>query len=173
VHFIFKISGDNLETLHFQPNCHFKMFKNSGSGNRTSALRKSPAFSHRPLGTHSVNTQDCRACHLTNNLLSQRWLPEGINFATAFNESYFTNFKGYREFIVAFHYDCSTASKEFVIIRIPSNRRVFVKTGPVLNYCMMCGNCLQNQAICPTLLPPRIKKIPSYVTSSWGSWIAL
>jgi hypothetical protein len=44
--------------------------------------------------------------------------------------------------------------KEFVSIRIPGNRRVFVKTGPMFHCCMMRGNCLQNWAVCPTLLAP-------------------
>jgi hypothetical protein len=44
--------------------------------------------------------------------------------------------------------------KEFVSIRIPGSRRVFVKTGPVFHLCMMRGNCLQNWAVYPPFLPP-------------------
>ncbi len=49
---------------------------------------------------------------------------------------------------------CSIESKEFASIRIPGNRRVFVKTDLVCYICMMRGICLQNWAVYPTFLHP-------------------
>ncbi len=45
-------------------------------------------------------------------------------------------------------------SKEFVSIRIPGSGLVFVKTGPLFRFCMVCGICLQNGAIYISTLPP-------------------
>jgi hypothetical protein len=84
-----------------------------------------------------------------------------------FERKYFLRFRAIKNYVnyirrsaMSIHIGESMVGliKEFVIIRIPGNRRVFVKTGPVFNYCMMCGNCLQNRAICPTLLPPRRRR---------------